>query len=230
LNASLTSRSAGCVAASAVPDESARTIVLVGGLGLVRAARSSVLERFGWHVVSDTSDVSVAADAAALHGSGVALVDAHVSGGSALAVRCIVEHAPAVPVLVVAPRLDQELLVAAIRAGATGFVPETIGAGGLARAVEVAFRGEAVIPRAAVLTLIEQVRGELRERASVDGLPIELTRREADVMSRRREGMTPKEIAYELGLSVVTVRRHLSSVAKKTRQTRPLTLALESTS
>ena len=204
--------------------------MLVGGLGLVRAARRSVLSRFGWHVVVDTSEVTAAAEAAALRRAGVALVDVHVAGGSFHAVRRIVEHAPTVPVLVVAPELDQDVLVAALRAGAMGFVPETIGAGGLARAVEVAFRGEAVIPRAAVVTLIEQVRGELRERASVDGLPVELTRREADVLSRRREGMTPKEIAHELGLSDVTVRRHLSSVANKARQTRPLTLALESTS
>jgi DNA-binding NarL/FixJ family response regulator len=42
--------------------------------------------------------------------------------------------------------------------------------------------------------------------------------------------MTTKEIAYELELSDVTVRRHLSSVAAKARQARPLTLALESTS
>ena len=34
-------------------------------------------------------------------------------------------------------------------------------------------------------------------------------------MTRRREGMTTKEIAYELDLSDVTVRRHLSSVARK---------------
>jgi DNA-binding NarL/FixJ family response regulator len=50
------------------------------------------------------------------------------------------------------------------------------------------------------------------------------------VLMRVREGMSPKEIAYELELSDVTVRRHLSSIAKKTRQARPVSLALESTS
>jgi DNA-binding NarL/FixJ family response regulator len=45
-----------------------------------------------------------------------------------------------------------------------------------------------------------------------------------------REGLTPKEIAYELDVSDVTIRRHMSSVARKARQARPLTLALESTS
>jgi DNA-binding NarL/FixJ family response regulator len=133
-------------------------------------------------------------------------------------------------VLVVAPELDREALLAAIRAGAAGLVSETLGASGLVRAVEVALRGESVIPRAGVGALIEQLRGGGQEETSVDGQRLQLTRREADVIARAREGMTPKEIAYELELSAVTVRRHLSSVARKARQARPLTLALESTS
>jgi DNA-binding NarL/FixJ family response regulator len=121
-------------------------------------------------------------------------------------------------------------MLAAVRAGAAGFVPETLGVSGLVRAVEVALAGETVVPRAGVSTLIEQVRGTAPEQTSVDGHRLQLTRREADVVARFREGMTPKEIAQELDLSAVTVRRHLSSVARKTRQARPLTLALESTS
>ena len=204
--------------------------MLVGGLALVRAARGSVLARFGWEVIGDSADVSIAAEAAASQGVGIVLVDVDVPGGPSLAVRRIVEQCPAVSVLVVAPTLDQEVLLAALRAGAAGFVPETIGAGGLARAAEVALRGEAVVPRSAVLALIDELRGESHERAAVESAPVALTRREADVMTRRRDGMTPKEIAYELELSVVTVRRHLGSIARKARQARPLTLALESTS
>jgi DNA-binding NarL/FixJ family response regulator len=69
-----------------------------------------------------------------------------------------------------------------------------------------------------------------QEQTSVDGIQLQLTRREADVMTRLRDGLTPKQIASELGLSAVTVRRHLASIARKTRQARPLTLTLESTS
>src|SRR5262249_16291460 len=128
--------------------------------------------------------------------------------------------------------LDEEALLAVVQAGADGYVLETLGASGLVRAVEVALTGDSVIPRAGVGTLIEQLRGATREQTSVDGQPVTLTRREADGVSRRREGMTTKEIAYDLELSEVTVRRHLSAVAKKARgrQARPLTLALESTS
>ena len=219
----------------ATPDEpgaAARTVVVAGGQALIRAARRSVLSRAGLEVVADVSDASRAAKAAELYGAGLVLVDSEISGGCVLAVRRTRERAPGTVVLVVAAELDQEVLLAAVRAGADGFISEALGASGLVRAVEVALGGDSVIPRAGVATLIDQLRGGMQEQTSVDGVGLQLTRREADVVARRRQGMTTKEIAYELGLSDVTVRRHLSSVAKKAkaRQARPLTLALESTS
>ena len=204
--------------------------MLAGGQALIRAARRSVLARAGLDVAADVADASRAAKAAQLYRAGAVLVDFEIPGGCVLAVRRIADRAPGAAVLVVAPELDPERLLAAIRAGADGFVAEKLGARGLVRAVEVALSGESVIPRAGVATLIEQLRGGGQEQTSVDGQSLQLTRREADVMARLREGMTPKEIAYELELSDVTVRRHLSSVAKKAKQARPLTLALESTS
>ncbi len=205
-------------------------IVVAGGQALVRAARRSVLERAGLGVVVDVEDVSRAAKTAKLYGARLVLVDSEIPGGCVVAIRCIAEQAPGTAVVVVAPELDEELLLSVVQAGADGFVLETLGASGLARAIEIALTGDSVIPRAAVGTLIEQLRGSTQEQTSVDGQLLTLTRREVDVMSRHRKGMTPKQIAYELELSDVTVRRHLSSVARKARQTRPLTLALESTS
>lgn len=209
-----------------------RTVVVAGGQALVRAARRSVLERAGLEVASDVDDVSRAAKAAELYSARLVLVDSKIAGGCVPAVRRILERAPRSAVVVVSPELDEEALLAVVQAGADGYVLETLGASGLVRAVEVALTGDSVIPRAGVGTLIEQLRGSTREQTSVDGQPVTLTRREADVIARRRDGMTTKEIAYDLELSEVTVRRHLSAVAKKARgrQARPLTLALESTS
>jgi len=233
LEPSLTHQAMSRDPASVEPGPKANTVVVAGGRALVRAARRSVLERAGLRVAADVEDASRAAKAAELYGAGLLLVDSEISGGSVLAVRRIIERVPGTAVVVVAPTLDEDALLAAVRAGADGFVLETLGATGLVRAVEVALTGDSVFPRAGVGALIEQLRGATQEHSSVDGIELPLTRREADVMARRREGMTPKEIAYELNLSDVTVRRHLSSVAKKAnraRQARPLTLALESTS
>ena len=208
----------------------ARTVVVAGGQALVRATRRSVLSRAGLEVAADVADASRAAKAAELYEAGLVLVDSEISGGCIFTIRRIAERSPGTAVLVVASQLDHEALLAAVRAGADGFVSEKLGASGLVRAVEVALSGDLVIPRDGVGTLIEQLRGGTQEQASVDGLELQLTRREADVVARRRDGMSTKEIAYELELSAVTVRRHLSSVASKARQARPLTLALESTS
>ena len=230
MDSSLTHQALSRDPASAEP---AHAVVVAGGQALVRAARRSVLERAGLIVCADVEDASRAAKAAELYGARLVLVDSEIPGGSVLAVRRVTERSPGTAVVVVAPELDEEALLAAVRAGADGFVLETLGASGLVRAVEVALGGDSVFPRAGVGTLIEQLRGLPQEHTSVDGQPLKLTRREADVIARKREGMTPKEIAYELDLSAVTVRRHLSSVAKKAgraRQARPLTLALESTS
>ncbi len=232
LDSSQTSHAMPPDLAAAEPGQRSRTVVVAGGQALVRAARCSVLSRAGLEVAAVVADASRAAKAAELYGAGLVLVDSEISGGCVLAVRRIAERAPATAVLVVAAELDHEALLAAIRAGADGFVSETNGASGLVRAVEVALNGESVIPRAGVGTLIDQLHGGGQEQTSVDGAELKLTRREADVMARRSEGMSTKEIAYELDLSAVTVRRHLSSVARKAkvRQARPLTLTLESTS
>jgi DNA-binding NarL/FixJ family response regulator len=212
------------------PEPEKGPVVIAGGKALVRATRRSVLTRAGLDVVADVPDGARAAEAAKAHRAGLVLLDSDVPDGCVSAVRQIMERSPGTEVLVVAPKLERERLLAAVRAGALGFVAETLGAGGLVRAVEVALGGESVIPRAGVTTLIEQLRGSSEEETLVDGVRLQLTRREVDVMTRLREGMTPKEIAYELDLSDVTVRRHMSSVARKARQARPLTLALESTS
>jgi DNA-binding NarL/FixJ family response regulator len=223
------SRSANGAARGPAPTGSG-AVVLAGGRALVRATRRSVLSRAGLGVVADVAGAAEAAEAAKEHDAGLVLLDSDIPGGCIAAVRRIAELAPGAAVLVVAPELERERLLAAVRAGALGFVAETLGASGLVRAVEVALRGESVIPRAGVTTLIEQLRGSTEEETLVDGLRLQLTRREVEVATRVREGLTPKEIAYELELSDVTVRRHMSSIARKARQARPLTLALESTS
>jgi len=220
------SRSSSGAAADPAPD----SVVLAGGHTLVRATRRSVLARAGLDVVADVADADAAAEAAETHQAGLVLLDADVAGGCVAGVRRIADRSPRTGVLVVAPELNRERLLAAIRAGARGFVAETLGASGLVRAVEVALTGEWVVPRAGVTTLIEQLRGSTDEETLVGGLRLQLTRREVEVVTLLREGLTPKEIAFELDLSDVTVRRHLSSVTRKARQARPLTLALGSTS
>jgi two-component system response regulator DesR len=59
------------------------------------------------------------------------------------------------------------------------------------------------------------VRGGGRQRLSIGGIPVSLTEREAQVLEFFASGLSTLEIARELGLSPVTVRRHLGAIAGK---------------
>ena len=59
------------------------------------------------------------------------------------------------------------------------------------------------------------MRGGGRQRLSIGGIPVSLTEREAQVLELFAGGMPTQKIAAELGLSPVTVRRHLGAIAGK---------------
>jgi DNA-binding NarL/FixJ family response regulator len=63
--------------------------------------------------------------------------------------------------------------------------------------------------------LIEQVRGRPQRQIALPDGPVELTVREWDVAELLRDGLSTAEIAGRLGVSPVTVRRHMGSVLRK---------------
>jgi DNA-binding NarL/FixJ family response regulator len=87
--------------------------------------------------------------------------------------------------------------------------------GELAKTLRAARNGEPALSRAMLPALIQQVRGRPQRRLALPGGPVELTVREWDVAELLRDGLNTAEIAGRLGVSPVTVRRHMASVLKK---------------
>jgi len=112
LNSSSSSHGAARGSAPADPGESTRPVVLAGGQALVRATRRSVLVRAGVNVVADVADAAAAAEAAEVHEAALVLLDSDVGGGCVSAVRSIAKRAPGTAVLVIAPELERERLLA----------------------------------------------------------------------------------------------------------------------
>jgi len=73
------------------------------------------------------------------------------------------------------------------------------------------------VPRTLVARVVEEFRSSERRPS----LPLvrrrgaRLTPRESEVIELLRERLTTAEIAHRLGLSAVTVRRHISSILAK---------------
>lgn len=117
---------------------------------------------------------------------------------------------PAQFVVLTASSVDQ-VLVAAIEAGATGFVSKTRSLDELTAAIRAAAAGEAVISADLLARLLPRLR---RPGGAAPHRP-ELTRRETQVLELLATGKPNAAIAEELVVSVHTVRNHVANLCAK---------------
>jgi DNA-binding NarL/FixJ family response regulator len=167
--------------------------------------------------VEDTQVVATAADGeaavreATLHRPDVVLMDLNLPGTSGLeATRRIAKASPESVVLVLSMLDDDESVLAAMRAGARGYVLKGAGQEELLAAIRSVAAGGAVFGAA--------VAG--RMLAALDAPPPApafpgLTEREAQVLSLMAEGRDNREIALELQVSAKTVANHVSHILTK---------------
>jgi DNA-binding NarL/FixJ family response regulator len=157
-------------------------------------------------VCAEAEDAQQAIRAAKREQPQVCLVGRGIMGDGIRAARGICRAAPKAAVVVVADGIDADDVLDAVRAGAVGYVSaDDLDAAGLRRIVQAAADGEAIVPRATVRRLLE----ELRDRG--DGL----SARERQVLSMLRRGYPTAEIAEHLGITPTTVRRHISDLVHK---------------
>jgi DNA-binding NarL/FixJ family response regulator len=110
-----------------------------------------------------------------------------------------------IPILVFSLHVDLPLARAALRLGARGFIHAGMGLDQIARAVEVAARGEIVIPRRILEYLVTN-----EEPADLDAL----TARQREILELVAKGYSNARIAKDLFLSESTVKQHLRATYK----------------
>jgi DNA-binding NarL/FixJ family response regulator len=127
------------------------------------------------------------------------------------ATRRMVDEQPSVQVVVLTSFSDQERILAALDAGAIGYLLKDVEPAELVRGVRAAARGESPLhPKAARSLLSSRTESRAPERTNV-----ELTPREAQVLNLLRQGLANKQIARSLGISQATVKAHLTSVFQR---------------
>jgi DNA-binding NarL/FixJ family response regulator len=123
---------------------------------------------------------------------------------------------PRTKVLLLAVRLEDDLLSEALEKGAHGYLPKAATHRELLRAIRALAAGELWAPR----TLLTRVVERLRQRVeTLRGFPPTarelLTAREWEVVQGVIQGLANREIATRLGIREKTVKTHLSNVFRK---------------
>ena len=125
--------------------------------------------------------------------------------------KILSQIAPRIPIIVLACNNDAQMAKAAIRHGAKGYIPVTLGFDIAIEAVRFVLAGGTYVPIDYLLT-----------RTSPGNLPSEaapasgaVTARELAVVRAIQQGKSNKVIAYELGMCESTVKVHVRRIMKK---------------
>ena len=131
------------------------------------------------------------------------------------ATRRLRERQPGTHVIVLTTYADDRSVVAALRAGARGFLTKDAGADEIERALRAVMRGEAAIDPAVQHHVVAAVAGSAPAETPEASLPDGLTPREAEVISLIAAGLSNAEIAERLVVSNATVKTHVNRIFMK---------------
>jgi DNA-binding NarL/FixJ family response regulator len=188
-----------------------RTLVVDDHEMVAKALASALAEEPGLHVVGTAGSVGEAVDVARRRRPDVILTDLALPEGEVTAhLGRLTSAAPGAQVVVMTGLPTERSFVAALRAGAVGYVAKAQPIEDLVRAVLRVADGELVVPPPFLGALLEHSGfGATRPR------PATLTSREIDVVQLLAHGCSTAEVAEQLCVAVNTVRNHLAGAMAK---------------
>lgn len=189
-------------------------VVVVDDHDLYRRGLSKLLRDEGVDVVGEARSGEDAVLVTERVEPDVVVMDLKMAGMSGVeATRLITTSMPGVRVLVLTVVVDEREVLAAIVAGASGYLLKDASIEQIVTGVEAAVRGEALVSPRVAGPLMDRLRSDPRATAMA---PQEvLTDRELEVLSLIAQGLDNAGIAARLHISQNTVKNHVSSVLTK---------------
>jgi DNA-binding NarL/FixJ family response regulator len=194
-----------------------RRTLVVDDHPLTRSALVDLLEQHDFPVVGEAADGDEAVERAREAQPDLVLLDLTMPGcGGLEALPRVRAAAPACEVVVLTASGTEENLLAAIRAGAAGYLLKTEPPERIAEFLEGVAHGEAALSGEVARRLVDRVRDGGRLDSGVpDEIAEELSAREVEVLLLLDEHLGTDEIARRLYISEHTVRSHVKSLLRK---------------
>ena len=190
-------------------------LLIVDDHEVVRQGLVSLLgRRPDFNVVGEAGTVAEAIEAARRFRPDLVIMDVRLPDGSGIeACREIRAEMPDTRVVMLTSYPDEEAVLSAIIAGASGYLLKQVRARDLVAALEAVGRGESLLDPAVTGRVLERVR-RIASADQPDELA-QLTSQEQKILLLVAEGKTNKEIAGEVFLSDKTVKNYVSSILGK---------------
>lgn len=190
-------------------------IIVVDDHEVVRLGLKALIDRHpDMEVVAEASSASDAVTKTAAFKPDVVVLDIRLGGASGIdACREIMLELPNTKVIMLTSYAEDDMLFAAIRAGAAGYVLKQAGGQDLIRAIETVGQGNSLLDPALTERVFAEVRRAAREQES--SAFAQLTDQERRVLALVAEGKTNREIAQDLHLGEGTVRNYVSNILSK---------------
>jgi DNA-binding NarL/FixJ family response regulator len=187
-------------------------VLLADDHTLVRAGVRRILEtQPGFDVVAEVADGDAALEALAAHEVDVLVLDLSMPGRDGFEVlRRARDVRPELRVLVLSMHAGAEYVQRAVREGADGYLLKDSAVQDLVAGIRSVMEGQPFYSPAVQGQLARRA-GDPRGRAGLESL----TERERDVLRRVAGGLTTKEIAAELAISMRTVDSHRANLMRK---------------
>ncbi len=202
---------------SETPSTSRRplSLLLVDDHEVVRQGLAALLgRRDEFDIVGEAGTVAEAVDAARRFRPDLIVMDVRLPDGSGIeACREIRAELPDTRVVMLTSYPDEDAVLSAIIAGASGYLLKQVRARDLVAALEAVGRGESLLDPAVTGRVLERIR-RIAMADQPDDLA-QLTSQEQKILLLVAEGKTNKEIAADVFLSDKTVKNYVSSILAK---------------
>jgi DNA-binding NarL/FixJ family response regulator len=191
------------------------TLLVVDDHEVVRQGLVALLDRRpDFQVVAEAGTATDAVAQARRFRPELVIMDVRLPDGSGIeACREIRAEIPETRVVILTSYPDEDAVLSAIVAGASGYLLKQVRARDLVAALQAVGRGESLLDPAVTGRVLERVR-----RIATSDQPDELaqlTAQEQKILLLVAEGKTNKEIAAEVFLSDKTVKNYVSSILAK---------------
>ena len=193
------------------------SVVLVDDHDLFRGGLREILEDQGIQVIGEAPDGERGVELVADLAPDVAVMDLNMPGmGGVEATREIASRMPATRVLVLTIASDDDSIMQAMLAGASGYMLKDAAVEELVGGIRAAAAGESSIsPKIAAKVLTWVREGHADRAPEAPSAAAELSEREVDVLRLLAEGKGNQEIADQLFISPKTVKNHIASILVK---------------